>query len=422
MVEKRPLDDLESYNVISPAKHARQGQTGECDDLVLFPSTENASLKQPHTTDCEGDVGLKNSDIGSSKMLEEHINAENSTRTVVRSQDIYSILLHHHPPRKLIPIGTNHQVDIPDFMPNARENDDRNLIGTCVVPMPHSEPSVSDSKKIDCSCSDEGSVRCVRQHISEAREKLLETLGLNAFLDLGFGNMGEQVAEKWSQEEEQLFHEVIFSNPASLGKKFWHGLYVIFPSRTKKEIVSYYFNVFILRRRAEQNRCEAMNIDSDNDELQGTDDYCDNEEDEDSVVESPVLINGPSYTSIQDDDLHLYEEISAVENYGDYCKAINFTTVNNQDDSCTTTDTGPCSQQTQTKDDNGKHYSHSFEGLGSERVHGEYFLEHKVWDSSNSDYLSCADNKFEFLPTCSMMKEVFGDELHGRDSTNKSSS
>lgn len=34
-------------------------------------------------------------------------------------------------------------------------------------------------------------------------------------------------------------------------------------SRTKHEIVSYYFNVFVLRRRATQNRSLILDIDSD---------------------------------------------------------------------------------------------------------------------------------------------------------------
>nr|KYP76416.1 hypothetical protein KK1_020658 [Cajanus cajan] len=39
-----------------------------------------------------------------------------------------------------------------------------------------------------------------------------------------------------------------------------------FQSRTNKEIVSYYFNVFMLRRRAAQNRSRFLDIDSDDDE------------------------------------------------------------------------------------------------------------------------------------------------------------
>ncbi|GKC89283.1 ELM2 domain-containing protein [Tanacetum coccineum] len=78
--------------------------------------------------------------------------------------------------------------------------------------------------------------------------------------------MGEVAAAKWTEEEERLFHEVVYLNPASVGGRFWKELSIEFPSRTKKEIVSYYFNVFILRRRAVQNRSQVLYPDSDNDE------------------------------------------------------------------------------------------------------------------------------------------------------------
>lgn len=101
------------------------------------------------------------------------------------------------------------------------------------------------------------------------------------------------MAEKWSEEDQHLFQEVVFSNPSSAGKNFWDNLSAVYPSRTKKEIVSYYYNVFMLRRRAEQNRCDPLNIDSDDDEWKESDDEFTiseedviSEEDEDSVVDS----------------------------------------------------------------------------------------------------------------------------------------
>nr|DAD35004.1 TPA_asm: hypothetical protein HUJ06_005644 [Nelumbo nucifera] len=192
-------------------------------------------------------------------------------------------------------------------------------MGNCVISMPDFEQSVCSSNdfgygRIDCSCPDRGSIRCVRQHVMEAREKLRETLGQEKFVELGFCDMGEEVASKWTEEDEQLFREVVFSNPASLGKNFWDNLSMVFPYRTKKEIISYYFNVFMLRRRAEQNRVDPMNIDSDNDEWQGS--YYDGdeelgitEEDEDSVVESPVGQDVLGYDQeIHDEDFHEDED------------------------------------------------------------------------------------------------------------------
>ncbi|KAJ6734803.1 DNA BINDING PROTEIN [Salix purpurea] len=110
--------------------------------------------------------------------------------------------------------------------------------------------------------------------------------------------MGEVIANKWTGEEEQAFHEVVLSNPVSLRKNFWDHLPSTFPSRTKKELVSYYFNVFMLQKRADQNRFDPLNIDSDDDEWQKNEGEA-VEEDEDSVVES--LTGQDSSASCQED-------------------------------------------------------------------------------------------------------------------------
>lgn len=143
---------------------------------------------------------------------------------------------------------------------NVVDNDnEEKWMGTCIIPMPDSNSFAHNIDQVgrgimDCDCLDEGSIRCVQQHVMEAREKLLKSLGHEKFVKLGLCDMGEEVSCKWSEEEEQVFHEVVYSNPFSLGRNFWKQLSSVFPSRTKKEIVSYYFNVFVLRRRAVQNR------------------------------------------------------------------------------------------------------------------------------------------------------------------------
>lgn len=327
-------------------------------------------------------------------------------------------------------------------------------MGVCVCPMPDWTSSACIDGKVgsgrtDCSCEDGGSIRCVRQHISEAREKLVKTFGRERFLELGFGDMGEQVAHRWSEEEEQVFHEVVFSNPVSLGKNFWHNLFAVFPSRTKREIVSYYFNVFMLRRRAEQNRYDPANIDSDNDEWQESDDYGDNElgvteEDDDSVVESPAYEDGAGNNHCQE-DLHEYEEdgdddtcdengnlefFSGGMNHisqscpgkflNNYCSGHMVDSQDKiawddggdqdvQDDSCTSSDTGVASLGNQVKSGNGNHCPGTFDGLSSGGNHG-YVLDHcdaKDWDVG---YMTCSKNKVDFLPTPNMIEEVFGEE------------
>ncbi|OMO84114.1 hypothetical protein COLO4_22217 [Corchorus olitorius] len=385
-------------------------------------------------------------------------------RTLPRWDDIYSILL-ECPPRKPVFVGPNYQADIPEWdsqVAKSTLNDtdasaavayETILMGTCVIPMPALESSAYDDKvgsgRCDCSCEDKDSVRCVRQHIMEAKEELRKYLGHEKFVELGFCEMGELVSETWSEEEEQLFHKVVFSNPVSLGRNFWDSLAFVFPYRTKEEIVRYYFNVFMLRKRSEQNRCESMSIDSDNDEWQGTDDSGINEagfsdEDDDSVVESPVGQEGFDHHN-RETGMCVYDEDETCDNHNvDYGSGADATKLSEtyseklfsnygsepatqlhgqtpkdaqqqeeeeevQDDSCTSSDTGAASQETQvnTHNSSDQWQGHS-NGLSNGGNHG-YVSEScdtKVWDAG---YPTCQKNKIDFLPTCSMIEEVFGD-------------
>ncbi|KAG8388746.1 hypothetical protein BUALT_Bualt02G0157300 [Buddleja alternifolia] len=349
-------------------------------------------------------------------------NSDRPPRTNVKPAEIYSYLL-DNPPRKFVPVGPDFQARVPEWgvqckqrtfsgqehtyeAPNFPSHDpesvqieklcDQNeFVGTCIILMPDSEPP-ADSEGVglgrtDCLCDDFGSIRCVRQHVLEERDKLKRTLGHEAFAELGFCGMGELVAERWSKEEEKLFHEVIFSNPPSLGKNFWDDLTVAFPSRTKKEIVSYYFNVFMLRRRAEQNRFDPLNIDSDNDEWHGTDDSADNEaeidEDDDSVVQSPK----------KSDQKNCFGR-----NTNAYDKDLGSTNTNVLE-KCKSDDAFVDFKVTTEKSDNYKQWVGHFSGH-------EFMLEAynaRDWDIG---YRTLPRNEFDLLPTCSMIEEVFGAE------------
>ena len=408
-----------------------------------------------------------------------------SVRTLARCEDIYSLLV-NHPPRKAVPVGPDHQVGVPPWVeqhtsniasPSHPSNEvsksedeyQKRLMGTCVIPMPDlTSPAYTDTKvgsgRTDCNCEDGHSFRCIRKHIKEAREELLKTIGPERFTQLGFFDMGEDVAQCWSEEEEHAFHHVVFSNPAALGKNFWEKLSAVFPFRTKKEIVSYYFNVFMLRKRADQNRYDPTNIDSDNDEWQGSEDFGDNEigmteEDDDSVVESPVYGDYTVNIQNREDDLHEFNDIADgtcddtnLDSNGGCVNQISEThpeKINNyssnhgdqevQDDSCTSFDAGPASHRIQSVTENGKscnfngsrnhmvtengdHCASSFNGLITGGDNG-YVLEPcyaKDWDVG---FTTCSKNKVDFLPTCNMMEEVFGEEMRNykvRDGKNLS--
>lgn len=223
--------------------------------------------------------------------------------------------VHEYLPRKAMAIGPGHQADIPEWRPRvsmnipgtsgscadlahgsvsisaARDEDSESdkWIRHCIIPMPSFSCPVAwvGDYKTDCECSDEGSIRCARQHVMEARENLKKSMGHDKFRELGLCEMGEDIAQRWTDEEEKLFQRVISSNPISLGKNFWDYLPHALPGKTSKELVSYYFNVFMLQKRAHQNRSDLLHVDSDADESPGEPAVTE-QEDEDSAMESPT--------------------------------------------------------------------------------------------------------------------------------------
>lgn len=326
---------------------------------------------------------------------------ERTVRTVPRHEDTYSLLLQQHP-QKLVPLGPDHQAEVPPWNPSKAvadnvqtdvvEDEGDELSGITVIPLPDSDSSECKvgAGRTNCCCNDKGSVRCVRQHIMESREKLEKDIGSDAFEELGFLEMGEAIAEKhWTEEEERIFHQTVLSNPISLDKSFWCRLSPALPSRTKREIVSYYFNVFMLQVRAEQNRFDPSGADSDNDEWHLSDEE---EEDEDSVVvESPLHHLGFVSNTINDvDDVELESDEGCDDDAGKTCSADG---KNSSDDSCTSFDSDAPVPEPHLKND----------------VHDYLWdsCDAKMWDVG---YMSCRKKESDFLPTCSMIEEVFGDD------------
>ncbi|KAL5828663.1 hypothetical protein ACOSQ3_018131 [Xanthoceras sorbifolium] len=408
-------------------------------------------------------------------------------RTFVPYGDSYSSLLNCSP-RKQIPLGPNHQASLPlwggcmnnnilnckttmsannstNYLGSDSSVDietEEKLMGTCIIAMPDSNLYVQNSVNVgegmmDCGCFDEGSVRCVRQHVREAREQLLKSLGHEKFVKLGFCDMGEEVSGKWSEEEQQVFHEVVYSNPVSLGRNFWKHLSAVFPSRTKKEIVNYYFNVFIFRRRAAQNRSHMLDIDSDDDEWHGshrsTSEVRAIKEDEDSAIESLVDQEDQARedeSSDEDDDDDDSDDSDGDVGYcgGDAiggaceideaCNAKSFDAdglasvvpfvdkapgraddgLDVQDDSCTSfefqlmvdsfgpVDAGHALQCSGLKTDFSKSLHGKLDGC-NDLVGHVYLMDSydaKVWDARYPSPVKGVD----LLPTCNIIEEIFG--------------
>lgn len=225
---------------------------------------------------CSSEEDAENGNSSSLYNLPGYIDFSIPYQQPEQFEDPYVLLLNSSP-RIGVPIGPDHQAEVPEWDPSASREDytdndwEQRYIGTCIIPTPELNESRFDEVAIgrgrtDCSCLDMGSMRCVKQHVQEERQKLKETIGEEAFTKLGFYDMGEEVSWKWTADEQQDFQEVVFTNPMSHGGEFWQVLPSVFPTRTKKDLVNYYFNVFMLRRRAVQNRSFYLQIDSDDDE------------------------------------------------------------------------------------------------------------------------------------------------------------
>ncbi|KAK1376859.1 hypothetical protein POM88_033052 [Heracleum sosnowskyi] len=142
---------------------------------------------------------------------------------------------------KRVPVGEYFQAEVPEWDEKSCESDSK-WLGTRVWPQ---ETEVSCNSLIErehtgsgrhdpCGCELQGSFECVRFHVSEKKIRLKLELGM-AFYHWHIDKMGEEVALSWNKREQ---------------------------------LVSYYFNVFLLRQRGQQNRSIPIDISSDDDDLE----------------------------------------------------------------------------------------------------------------------------------------------------------
>ncbi|CAN6465308.1 unnamed protein product [Victoria cruziana] len=177
-------------------------------------------------------------------------------------------------PRLRVPIGSDFQASVPEWTGFSSDTTaDSKWLGTLSWPSPGAccspvtEDEIGKGRPERCTCISPGSIGCVKRHISDARSRLRYELG-SAFYAWRFNEMGDDVAISWSLNDEQIFKTIVRLNPLSLEKNFWKEAYLCFPSRSNQSLVSYYFNVFVLRRRSFQNRVTPDNVDSDDDEYE----------------------------------------------------------------------------------------------------------------------------------------------------------
>lgn len=211
------------------------------------------------------------SDLSFSSSQRDCVNHFDKKSEPVLVDPLLGLWITNHP-RKKIPTGPFFQAKVPNWTGETSESDSK-WLGT------HSwlQEDVGNYDNLTewdfvgfgrrdlCYCEFPGSFECVRFHVSEKRIRVKLALG-SAFYHWHMDNMGEEVALSWAQEEEKKFTATVRSNHLSQDKCLWAGIHMIFPHKSREELVSYYFNVFLLRLRGHQNRSAPGDINSDNDE------------------------------------------------------------------------------------------------------------------------------------------------------------
>ncbi|XP_022931396.1 AT-rich interactive domain-containing protein 2-like isoform X2 [Cucurbita moschata] len=195
----------------------------------------------------------------------------------VLNGDIPSEMEDDHPnedsAEETVPVGAVCQADLPEWTGNNSDSDSK-WLGTRSWPLQHrNSNSVRDRRAIgrgrpdSCGCQFPGSVECFRFHIAEARMRLKLELG-STFFAWRFHQMGEEISLQWTVEEEKRFKELAMSGFNNHNRCFWDYSLRWFPMKSRKNLISYYFNVFLLRLRSYQNRVTPNSIDSDDEDFE----------------------------------------------------------------------------------------------------------------------------------------------------------
>lgn len=229
----------------------------KCDKKLLF---DHSSSSAQSSTDLSG--GTEN------RTLCPHTEDSFEKRTP-DSSDAHSSL--DRRPTVRVPLGSDHQAEIPEWTGVTSESNSK-WLGNQIWPLATvnnilliERDPIGKGRQDSCGCAVPGSVECVRFHISEKRAKVALELGA-VFYDWNFNMVGEDFRLLWKEEEEKKFEDAVRSNPSSSETYFWDNIFRAFPTKSRADLVNYYYNVFILRRRAYQNRHTPDKIDSDDDD------------------------------------------------------------------------------------------------------------------------------------------------------------
>lgn len=173
---------------------------------------------------------------------------------------------------KKIPLGPKFQVEVPEWSGITSESDSK-WLGTRVWPLDKENQAfllnhdlIGKGREDLCKCQVRCSTKCTQYHILKKRDKVKLEIG-SAFYRWKFDRMGEEVRLRWTEKDEHKFKSALRSSSAYFKQSFRTRISKYFPYKSREDIVCYYFNVFLLHRRAFQNRYTPDNICSD-DELE----------------------------------------------------------------------------------------------------------------------------------------------------------
>ncbi|XP_022720519.1 AT-rich interactive domain-containing protein 2-like [Durio zibethinus] len=248
------------------------------DDFLSHHFTErlrcSETLHTPKSCSCScysSGSALQNNLICLHKTESEYGPKEQSPVTIdLSSLDMTAELSGDDSFRRQVSVGPLFQAELPEWTGMVSDTDSK-WLGTQEWPLKggeHDSLAVTDpigrGRPDSCGCRIPVSVECIRLHIAEKRMKLKLELG-SLFYRWRFDGMGEEVALQWMAEEEKRFKHMVQLESPSLNA-FWPDASKFFPRKTRQDLVSYYFNVFVIRRRSYQNRVTPKSIDSDDDE------------------------------------------------------------------------------------------------------------------------------------------------------------
>ncbi|OEL25034.1 hypothetical protein BAE44_0013950 [Dichanthelium oligosanthes] len=186
-----------------------------------------------------------------------------------------------------------YQAAVPDWV-NAPSEEDKaeyrnynetlQKMGTVVRLPPIVEPrktrkAVDEKKAVDdkCKCSHPGSEVCVGVHVKEAWKRVKYQLGERAFRNCGFDAMGERVLKLWTAEEKKKLPDIEKSVPQNNHEDFMKIALKQFSSERTMDLAKYYYNIFLPKRLASQNRAEATNAINASPNDEGNNQYDDND-------------------------------------------------------------------------------------------------------------------------------------------------